>query len=464
MKKTKKALAMLMAAAMAATVFTGCGKEEEQKGSQESASSKEEGDSSGKKELSMWFWGASDYQREAMDKYLIQAFNESQNEYELTVEYRASVDNDIAVALSGGEGPDIVYGSGPAFVAGYAAEGLFLNLDKYSEQYGWKDRVLDPCYEICTIDGSLYSIPGALTSTGVFYNKKVLEDNGWEVPTTYEQLVDIMEQAKEKGLYAGLTGAKDWRYTNEMYVGMMLTHVAGPEVMYKVLTGEQKWNSPEVAEAMNVLVDWYKNGYLAGEDYWNFDFNEAAMMLANEQSPFFYGALNVFQFIKNIATEEQCDNIGFFPLPNYDGSTDHRASLGSICSFSINSQCKNPDGAAMVLDYMLTSDFSAGMSSQWPGYWGMPLKDLTQIDLEQYQGIYKEYMRTCTDIVKSLDEGDFAYGAATCFPASTYEACIDIDTVWFGEATVEEYLDNMDKAFAEDVEKKSVATIPKPAF
>lgn len=234
--------------------------------------------------------------------------------------------------------------------------------------------------------------------------------------------------------------------------------------MYKVLTGEQKWNSPEVAEAMNVLVDWYKNGYLAGEDYWNFDFNEAAMMLANEQSPFFYGALNVFQFIKNIATEEQCDNIGFFPLPNYDGSTDHRASLGSICSFSINSQCKNPDGAAMVLDYMLTSDFSAGMSSQWPGYWGMPLKDLTQIDLEQYQGIYKEYMRTCTDIVKSLDEGDFAYGAATCFPASTYEACIDIDTVWFGEATVEEYLDNMDKAFAEDVEKKSVATIPKPAF
>ena len=24
---------------------------------------------------------------------------------------------------------------------------------------------------------------------------------------------------------------------------------------------------------------------------------------------------------------------------------------------------------------MLTSDFSAGMSSQWPGYWGMPLKD-----------------------------------------------------------------------------------------
>ena len=37
MKKTKKALAMIMAAAMAATVFAGCGKEEEQKGSQESA-------------------------------------------------------------------------------------------------------------------------------------------------------------------------------------------------------------------------------------------------------------------------------------------------------------------------------------------------------------------------------------------------------------------------------------------
>ena len=118
----------------------------------------------------------------------------------------------------------------------------------------------------------------------------------------------------------------------------------------------------------------------------------------------------------------------------------------------------------MVLDYMLSSEFSAGMSSEWPGYWGMPLKDFAQIDVEQYEGIYKEYLTTCKDIVKSLEEGDFAYGAATCFPASTYEACIDIDTVWFGEATVEQYLDNMDKAFAEDVEKKSVATIPKPAF
>jgi len=474
MKSVTKWIAMLMILAMTMALLGGCkGKDTESKEESETEESKSEvsdntetettnTDSGGKKELSMWFWGASDYQREAMDKYLAQAFNESQGEYELTVEYRASVDNDIAVALSGGEGPDIVYGSGPAFVAGYATEGLFLNLDEYSEAYGWKDRVLNPCYEICTIDGSLYSIPGGLTSTGVFYNKKVLEDNGWEIPETYEQVVEIMEQAMEKGLYAGLTGAKDWRYTNEMYVGMMLTHVAGSEAMYNVLTGNQKWNSTEIAEAMKVLDDWYQNGYLAGDDYWNLDFNEAASMFANEQAPFFFGAFNVFQFIKNVATEEQCNNIGYIPLPNYDDSGNQTTSLGAICSFSINANCKNPAGAAQVLDFMLSVEFSEGMSSEWPGYWGMPIKELADVDVEVYSGIYKEYFLACMEVIDALDRGDFGYGAATCFPPSTYEASIDIDTVWFGEATIEEYLDNMDKAYEEDVANNAVPTIPKP--
>lgn len=470
MRKVTKRISILMILAMIITLLGGCsgqGAESEEESKTEASETETKAsdqESGGKEELSLWFWGASDYQRAAMDKYLVQAFNESQEEYELIVEYRASVDPDIAVALSGGEGPDVVYGSGPAFVAGYVTEGLFLNLDEYSDTYGWKDRVLNPCYEICTIDGSLYSIPGALTSTGIFYNKKVLEDNGWEVPETYEQVIDIMEKAMEKGLYAGLTGAKDWRDTNEMYVGMMLTHVAGSEAMYNVLSGEQKWNSKEVTKAMEVLVDWYHNGYLAGDDYWNFDFNEAASMFANEQAPFFFGAFNVFQFIKNVATEEQCDNVGYIPLPNYDGSGNETTSLGAICSFSINANCENPDGAAKVLDFMLSIEFAEGMSAEWPGYWGMPIKELADVDVEAYSGIYREYLVACMGAIDALERGDFGFGAATCFPPSTYKASIDIDTVWFGEATVEEYLDNLDKAYEEDVANNAVPTIPKPAI
>ena len=331
----KKLIALLLALSMV-FALCACGAAEKEEAAapaaaEEAAAPAEE--TAERKNLTMWFWGTSDYQRTAMDKYLVEGFNNSQDEYTLTVEYRASVDNDIVVALSGGEGPDIVYGSGPAFVAGYAAEGLLVNMDKYAEQYGWKDRVVDAFYDLCTVDGSLYSLPGALSGIGVFYNKALLEENGWAVPTTFEELTAVMDSAIEAGLYGGIIGAKDWRYTNDWPISMLLASVAGPEAVYKVLSGEQKWNSPEIAAAVEEMNTWYQKGYIGGDDYWNYDANESCMLLVNGQTPFFFAPLNGFQWIKNVATEEQMAQIGFMPIPSKQ-TGEPAVMIGSVCTFS----------------------------------------------------------------------------------------------------------------------------------
>lgn len=454
----KKLLALMLSALMVLAMLSGCGSD----GQSNSDSGGENTD--GRKTITMWFWGTSDYQRDAMDTYLVEAFNNSQDEYTLSVEYRSSVDSDIAVALSGGSGPDIVYGSGPAFVAGYAAEGLFVNLDSYAEQYGWKDRIVGAYYDLCSIDGSLYSLPGGMSSIGIFYNSSVLEENGWSVPTTYEELISIMDEAIEMGMYGGLIGAKDWRYTNEWPVSMLLTSVAGPEAVYKCLTGEQKWNSPEITAAVEEMVTWYNNGYMGGEDYWNLDANEIFQLLLEGETPFVFAPLNGFQWAKNVATsEEQLDNLGYTLLPSKDGS-DPAVSLGAVCSFSINAKSENPDGAAAVLDFMFTSDFVSKMSAEWPGYWGLPVTDFSTVDASSFDKMSQQYIEACTATVDALNAGNFGFGASTCFPASTYETCIDIDTVWFGEQSVSEYLDSLDAAYADDVAANAIATIPQPTF
>ncbi len=448
----KKILSLVLVMSMLLAVLAGCGN-----GNKADAGTE-------RKEISMWFWGTNDYQREAMTKYLIDGFNNSQDAYTLTVEYRSSVDNDIAVALSGGEGPDIVYGSGPAFVAGYATEGLFVNLDTYAEQYGWKDRLVTAFYDMGTVDGSLYSIPGGLSSYGVFYNKAVLEENNWPVPTTYEDLTTTMDKAIEAGLYGGLIGAKDWRYTNGWPVGILLTSVAGPEAVYKCLTGEQKWNSPEIVEAVEEMNVWYQNGYMGGEDYWNLDANEIFVQLMDGKTPFAFAPLNGFQWAKGVApSEEALDNLGFVPVPSKDGS-EAAVTIGSVCTFSINSKCENPDGAAAVLDYMLTNDFVSGMSTDWPGYWGIPVADFVDVNVEDYEGVSRQYVEACVSVIEALNSGRFGFAANSSFPTATYEACVDIDTVWFGEKTVEEYLDALDAAFAQDMASGSVLALPKPTF
>ena len=123
----------------------------------------------------MWFWGAPPEHQETMKAVLIDPYNASQDKYELSVEFRNTVDKDISVALAANEGPDIVYGSGPSFVSPYAAAGKLENMDACSEKNGWKDRILAPIYESGTVNGSLYSLPNSLNTLGIFYNKKVLE-------------------------------------------------------------------------------------------------------------------------------------------------------------------------------------------------------------------------------------------------------------------------------------------------
>ena len=49
----------------------------------------------GREEITMWFWGAEPYAQEAMKELLVDEYNASQDEYQLVVEFRPSVDADM---------------------------------------------------------------------------------------------------------------------------------------------------------------------------------------------------------------------------------------------------------------------------------------------------------------------------------------------------------------------------------
>lgn len=73
-------------------------------------------DMEGREEITLWFWGAEPYAQEAFKEILVDKYNASQDDYQLVVEFRPSVDADIKTALAANQGPDFIYGSGPSFV------------------------------------------------------------------------------------------------------------------------------------------------------------------------------------------------------------------------------------------------------------------------------------------------------------------------------------------------------------
>jgi len=417
-----------------------------------------------KEVITLWFWGAEPYSQEALNRILAEPYNASQDSYELVIEFRNTVDNDINVALSAGQGPDIVYGSGPAFVMPLAEAGKLAPLDAYSEQYGWKDRLLSPLYDSGTVNGVLYSLPNSVSALGIFYNKKVLSENGWEVPTTIEALEKIMDAAIEKGLYASVTGNKGWKPVNENYASLFLTHFAGPQIVYDCLTGKEKWNNPKVAAAIEKSAEWFKKGYLGGSDYVNLNFSESIQLLADGRSPFFIAPSIGFQWAKSFFTDEKANDLGFIPFPSGSEDVNYPTyTLGTACTLSINANSKVKDEAAKILDKMMTPEFMQAMTEAWPGYWGVPLKDFSKVDTSNMEPLSKAFTEAVIAVSDAVNEGNFGYYTNVFFPAATQTQFIDIETVWYDQVSVDEFLNKVDKEFTIEFEKGLVPPIPVPA-
>lgn len=471
----KRVLSMLLAVSMVATLLVGCGvsttSESTEEGTEEAAEDDgivvmSDEELEGREEITMWFWGAEPYAQEALKTILVDKYNASQDEYQLVVEFRPSVDSDMTTALAANQGPDIVYGSGPAFVMPLVEAGKLENLNDYAEQYGWTDKILTPYYESGTVNGDLYSLVNGISTMGVFYNKKVLEDNGWEVPTTIEELEAIMDEAMAKGLYASVTGNKGWQPVNENYGSLFLTHIAGPETMYKVLTGEESWVNDDVIAAIQKSKDWWDAGYLAGEDYPNLNFSESLQLLSEEKSPFFIGPSIAFQWAASYFTGDKAEDIAFIPFPATEQVPDTTYTLGAACTLSINANAEqsHKDEAAKIIDMMMNAEFMQEMTAAWPGYWGTPLKDISGVDTSNMDYLSAQFVEVCQSVSDAVNKGNFGYYDNVFFPSATQTRIVNIDEVWYGTSSVEDYVQSIQDEFEVEFENGLVPPIPEPSL
>lgn len=86
----------------------------------------------------------------------------------------------------------------------WATAGYLANLDDVYEtiiedNLTMKDKLRDGVKDFGLINGSYYSIPWTEGVTGIVYNAGMFEQKGWEVPKTFNELLDLTEQIKTEG-------------------------------------------------------------------------------------------------------------------------------------------------------------------------------------------------------------------------------------------------------------------------
>ena len=361
-------------------------------------------------------------------------------------------------ALAGGAGPDIITTPGPSFAFELGKSGQLLPLDEFSTQYGWGERFIPWALNLGKIEGKLLSIPNEQETLVLYYNKTLFEEKGWQPPKTIDEMAALAAKIKEAGIIPFSHANAEWRPSNEWFAGEWMNHSAGPQKVYDALTGKAKWTDPEFVQAIASLDEFQKNGYFMGglDRYYTatgsersaaFGSGQAAMNI--EGTWFMNGASQYFG-----AEAGNTNEWDWVPMPSKSGEAIFDLGIGS--TYSINNATKHPQAAAEFMDFMFSPAVQASLvtqCSQAPA----PVR----LEENALSGIDPRVASLYVALAEASDKNNYGYTTWTFWPPKSdvyiYE---EIEKVWAGEMTPEQYLEGLQKMFDQELAAGDIPPIP----
>lgn len=276
--KMKKVLSTILVTVMAVSMLSGCG----------AAEPKEESSEDGVITLNYWTWFPSTDQIEET----VAAFEKENPDIKInmTVMESKTFQEKVPLALSTEENIDVIGVQPSAFaeeIQDYLADLDELMPEVYGEN--WKDEYSEKCLEQGNqLTGGATKML-VLTNSGScigYYNAKLLEELGCEVPTTLEEYKTVAEKLKEKypDKYAGVFAGKEAWVMDEM----MLT-VMGQQGDYY---NQWRYNgadvdSKEFEQAFDGFKKYFDEGIFTA-DTLDLDYASAAEEFANGDALVYY--------------------------------------------------------------------------------------------------------------------------------------------------------------------------------
>jgi alpha-glucoside transport system substrate-binding protein len=181
-----------------------------------------------------------------------------------TVKYEGSKEFEaqLPVRVQAGNPPDIAYVPQPGLLKTLVGTGKVMeapsavsdNADKWFGE-DWKTYG--------TVDDKFYAAPlGANVKSFVWYSPKMFADNGWEVPSSWDDMLALTDKIAATGIKPWCAGiesgeATGWPATD--WLEDVLLRTAGPDVYDQWVNHEIPFNDPQVSEALDDVGNILKN-------------------------------------------------------------------------------------------------------------------------------------------------------------------------------------------------------------
>ena len=277
--------------------------------------------------------------------------------------------------------PDVITIAGELNYADFIDAGILEDLSKETEII---DRI-NPAYldvlktlEFEPTDG-VYGIPYACNAGGVVYNKNIFQELNLEIPTTWDEFINLADKLKIEGITPfNFTLKESW--TSMPAWNAITANTQPTDFFIKRREDETKFKEvyKPIAEKMSTLIEYGHN------DNFGIGYNDGNVSFAQGNAAMMIQGNWVIPEILKLNPDA---NLGMFVLPVNNNREENNVVSGVDLLFSIPTEAKNKEDASKFIEFMTRKENMASYSEEQfaiPALKDMYQEDKTVEDLKPY--------------------------------------------------------------------------------
>jgi raffinose/stachyose/melibiose transport system substrate-binding protein len=361
---------------------------------------------------------------------LVADYNASQDEHRVVLD----TSSNLQAGFLRGNPPDLGLLNYNMEMSRFMERGALSDLSDMPEADRILPEVQDLVDQYATYPGRTSVLPYSVMAASVIYNVEIFEEQGLEVPRTWEELIAVCDQLQAAGITPFYATFKDpWTVAQGWFdytVGGSID-VAGFFDEMNELGTEVGPDSPvsfertliDPVDLMTQLSEDYTNPDAASRGYGDgnlaFARGEAAMYM---QGPWAFG---------EIAKTDPDLELGTFPLPMTDDPEDLEVRVNIDLAAWIPEASRNPEGARDFLTYLFQKDVMDAYNAAFLGYGtttdSAPVEDPRIVGMKEYYDDAKFYQGPSKAIPLTIPTENYMQGIVTGADAANTLQVMDAD-------------------------------------
>jgi len=298
----RKAIALLGLAAL--VLLAGCARQEE---AAESTAAE-----SGEPELTTLVINSnlSDPAPKAAFETMVDAFRAEYPDIDVTLNtfdheaYKTAIRNFLA-----SDPPDVALWFAGNRMKFFVDQGLSMDVSDLWEEADFHDSMASS-EAAFTVDGKQYGVPWGYYQWGVFYRTDIFEQYGLEVPTNWDEFLEVGDTLVANGITPVTIGTK-YLWTAAGWFDYLNLRINGYEYHMDLTAGEVAYTDPGLDEVFAVWEDLLDRGFFL-DNHATYSWQEAQAPLINGQAAMYL----IGNFIvPDLEAAGVIDDIGFFQFP-----------------------------------------------------------------------------------------------------------------------------------------------------